>query len=401
MGAVQRLSDGFARLYFYIMFSTILARYPWWLLTSLLPALRPRKSWSIRKSVNLKFLHFLFNSIGRKQLKSRNTLPNHRELRLDNGVQGVYVSGVPELVTGKVKEWAAEAHVESIRIPGYWIHKKGQTIVMGQPPIDGEKVVYFLHGGAYSYLSAHPSSPTSNVPRGLLKCVQSVKRSFAIEYRLSSASGDPIEGEFPSALVDAIAGYSYLVNSVGFSPEDIVLVGDSAGGNLAQALTRYLAEYGGSVPGLPGVPGALVLLSPWADMSGSHYSPGSSVFTNKKSDIITGINEPYLIDAPRSFIAPFGLEFPFNTPYLSPACKKLEDVSFAGFPRVFLASGDAEVLLDQIRTFRDRITAQLGEDKVTYYEAKDAFHDCICIMWSGPERLDTLKAIAEFVDGAK
>ena len=46
-----------------------------------------------------------------------------------------------------------------------------------------------------------------------------------------------------AALIDALAGYNYLVNTVGFHPTRIILEGDSAGGNLALALTRYLLEH--------------------------------------------------------------------------------------------------------------------------------------------------------------
>lgn len=324
--------------------------------------------------------------------------PNYTELRLGRGVLGLYVDGAPELLTGVVKEWAEKAKVETVRIPGYWIHKKGENIIMGQKPDEKEKVIYFLHGGAYVHLSAHPSSPTSNIPRAFLKTCPSIKRSFAIEYRLSSLPPNPPSNPFPSALIDALAGYAYLVNSVGYSPHNIVIVGDSAGGNLAQALTRYLVEYADTVHGLPAPPGGLVLLSPWADMSGSHHGPGSSAFTRRVSDYLTGPSEPYVADAPRAFVEPpFGLEFTKQTPYLSPACKDLKEVSFKGFPRTFIVSGDGEVLVDQIRVLQKRMKDELGDSCVVYYEAKDAFHDYIVFPWAQPERTQTLKAISDWI----
>lgn len=324
-------------------------------------------------------------------------VPSNAELRLGKGVQGLYIDGTPELITGEISGWATQAGVEAVRLPGYWIHKKGEKIIMGEKPSAKEKVVYFLHGGAYVHLSAHPKSPTSNIPRGFLKHVSSVRRTFALEYRLSSITQNPPRNPFPCALIDAVAGYAYLTNQVGYDPANIIVVGDSAGGNLAQALVRYLVEHAGSVPGLPPPPGALIMCSPWSDMSGSHTAPGSSVFKNAKSDYIIIPTEPFYIDAPRSFIHPFGLSFPASTPYVSPACKKLDGVSFKGFPPTFITSGDAEVLLDQIRTLQQRMKSDLGEEGLMYYEAKDAFHDYLCFPWAEPERTATFTSIARWV----
>ena len=93
------------------------------------------------------------------------------------------------------------------------------------------------------------------------------------------------------------------------------------------------------------------------------------------------------------------LTFPASTPYLSPACKKLDKVSFKEFPPTFITAGDAEILMDQIRTLQRRMKDDLGEDQVVYYEAKDAFHDYICFPWAEPERSATLIAIDRWTAG--
>ena len=58
---------------------------------------------------------------------------------------------------------------------------------------------------------------------------------FSIDYRLAPKS------KFPDALNDCWQVYHYLVENaekeLGIIPNKIVLVGDSAGGNLAAALT--------------------------------------------------------------------------------------------------------------------------------------------------------------------
>lgn len=326
--------------------------------------------------------------------------PNTVELRLGKDVLGLYVDGVPNLITGVLKEWTEQAKIEPVRLPGYWIHKEGETIPMGQAPNNTEKVVYFLHGGAYIHLSAHPDDLSSNIPRGLLKYCESIKRSFAIDYRLCSVPPNPTQNTFPTALIDALAGYAYLVNTVGYDPSQIIVCGDSAGGNLALALTRYLVEYKDKdVAGLPSPPGALLLLSPWCDMSGSHITSDSSFFRNAQSDLLVNTLEPGQLNAPRAFIAPFQTSITEN-PYLSPSCKTVKsetEARFKDFPRAFITAGDSELLLDEIRTLQQKMKEELGQENVRYYEAKDAFHDYTVFAWAEPERTETHIAISEWV----
>ena len=66
-------------------------------------------------------------------------------------------------------------------------------------------------------------------------------RIFGLEYRLSSAPPFKAANPFPASLIDAISGYRYLVEDIGFHPSRIVLSGDSAGGGIALNLARYLA----------------------------------------------------------------------------------------------------------------------------------------------------------------
>lgn len=286
---------------------------------------------------------------------------------------------------------------------------------MGAPPSPDEKVLLFLHGGAYVLLSGHPSDVVTNVAKGILEAVPSVTRALSLEYRLSTLPNKEIApGEsnpFPAALMDALQGYWYLVRVVGFKESQVVVVGDSAGGNLAHALVRYLVEYGSSVSEdddenvqvqekLPGAPGYLVLSSPWVDMTGSFASdPSAFQYTNRITDYIHLPEPPNAISAPSSFIAPFGPDFTRDL-YVSPANKDIPDdaVTFEGFPKTFIAAGGGEVLLDQIRLLKDRMRKSLGEERVVYVEAKDAFHDYLTMRYAQPERRLTLEAIRAFLD---
>ena len=102
-------------------------------------------------------------------------------------------------------------------------------------------------------------------------------------------------------------------------------------------------------------------------------------------------------DAPRALVAPHGLKFAWKCSYISPACNELTDVSFKGFPRTFITAGDAEMLLDQIRVLYKRMSADLGEKDVVYYEAKDSVHDYLVFPWHEPERSQTFAEITGWV----
>lgn len=323
-------------------------------------------------------------------------LPGHRALEEGPGIKGLWVEPVPELILGDIKAFAEAANVHPIRIPGYWLDRKGLDTPIGEAPTPGEKVIYALHGGGYIWGSASWKDDTGFIWRGLMKHCTSFRRSFAIEYRISRGPPYETEGIFPSALIDALAGYNYLINVVGFRPEDVVFVGDSAGGNLALALTRYLVEY---KPASLSPPGSLILLSPWADMSNSHYAPGTSDDYSTFDIVPSFLTSPSTAWATKSFLGPHGMQAAERSRYISPACRlaTLEEVSFKGFPRTYITAGEAETFLDQIRTLKQRMVNDMGEELVVYEEKKDGIHDHVAFPFWEPERTETLKNIAAWV----
>ncbi|KAG6911110.1 hypothetical protein DXG01_003850 [Tephrocybe rancida] len=378
-------------IYLTVQFLSTLVRIPLWVLLAIPRSWRPRESWSIKRTILVKFVRFFMGLPER--VGPLRILPNHKAITHGRGVNGLWVDPVPNLITGKLETWTNAASVIPVRIPGYWTHKKGSTFAVGAAPAPGEKVLYHLHGGAYIRLSAHPSDVTANIANGILQHTNTIHRSFAIEYRLSSSKPFEVDAPFPAALLDALAGYNYLVNVVGFAPADIVVAGDSAGGNLTHALTRYLVEYQGH-PGLPAPPGSIILLSPWSDLGVSHEGPMASSHKFIDSDYINPSGANYAKD---SFLGPLGSGAAVRNPYISPASLDPSLViDFKGFPRTFIVAGGAEVLYDQIITLRDRMVKDLG-DQVTYFEAKDAIHDYLVFQWHDPERTETLKAIAKWV----
>ena len=178
------------------------------------------------------------------------------------------------------------------------------------------------------------------------------------------------------------------------------MAGDSAGGNLALALTRYTIE--SRLPHLP-PPGGLVAVSPWADMSFSHLEIGSSHFRNSESDIF---DPPRNISARiiGAYIGEIDMEETKYNRYISPASKFVEpsDIDadaklFYGFPRSYIMGGGAEVFFDDIVWLTERMKDE-GVDITTDFPP-DAVHAYPLFTWHEPERTESLMKCAAWLDG--
>jgi len=124
-------------------------------------------------------------------------------------------------------------------------------------PSPGNIVLLYLHGGGYFGCSAETHRPIT-----AFFALQGF-HVFAPDYRLAP------ENRFPAAVEDAVAFYRALL-SAGYSPQNIVVAGESAGGGLSLSLMLALRA-----PGVP-PPAAAALFSPWTDLAAT----GDSIRTN-------------------------------------------------------------------------------------------------------------------------
>jgi acetyl esterase/lipase len=189
-------------------------------------------------------------------------------------------------------------------IPGEWI---------SFPTSDRERVLLYLHGGAYMLGSC--DSHRELVAR--LSAATGI-RAFLPEYRLAP------EHLFPTAVEDAHAVYRELL-AQGIRPEHIVVAGDSAGGGLTLALLLTIRDAGD-----PMSAGA-VLLSPWTDLAGT----GESMAT--RADIDPWLNAGS-ITAVGQFYAG---QTDVHDPRVSPVYADLHNL-----PSLLIETGDDEILLD-------------------------------------------------------
>ncbi|WP_069704727.1 alpha/beta hydrolase [Burkholderia seminalis] len=156
-------------------------------------------------------------------------------------------------------------------------------------------------------------------------------RCYGVDYRM------PPEHPYPAALDDCIAAYAFVLAR--HAPENIVIGGRSAGGNLAAAMVLRARD-----EGLP-LPAALVLLSPEADLTES----GDSFETNRLVDVVLPASL-----MPNNLLYANGADLAH--PYLSPL---FGDFS-AGFPPAFIQSGTRDLFLSNaVRLHRALRRAQV------------------------------------------
>ncbi|KAL3447871.1 Alpha/Beta hydrolase protein [Aspergillus insuetus] len=188
------------------------------------------------------------------------------------------------------------------------------------PPADSAPpslVVLHFHAGAYVLGGARTAMEAGWGPIALSK--QLSCPVLMPEYRLSNKSDRTTS--FPAALKDAVTAYTYLLHTLNIPPRNIILSGDSAGGNLVIALLRYITEYSEQTH-LPN-PRAALLWSPWADLT----TPAGAVdaHRNVHSDFLFGGLRDWGVDSYTpdtwtsshqyySYISPAGHEFRTSVP---------------------------------------------------------------------------------------
>ena len=141
-------------------------------------------------------------------------------------------------------------------------------------------------------------------------------RTWTVDYRM------PPDFPYPAALDDALATYRALLDVRG--PEQIMVGGASAGGNLAAALILRARD-----EGLP-LPAAAILQTPEVDLTES----GDSFRTNLGLDtVLTGS----LMPANLLYAAGHDLAHPYLSPLFGDFAK--------GFPPTFLTTGTRDLFL--------------------------------------------------------
>lgn len=240
---------------------------------------------------------------------------------------------------------------------------RGRPEGVGAAPVEDEPIVLYLHGGGYVFGSVRTH-------RGLVARLSHVTGlpAVSVDYRL------PPEWTLPAPIEDAMAVYRALLEH--HDPSRIVVAGDSAGGNLAHELVLHASE-----AGLP-MPAALVLLSPWSDLSAS----GESIRLNAAEDPF--IPEAGLRRCARVAAAGADPRSWRISPLFAPG--ELQ----ATLPPTLIQVGRGEVLHDDAERVATALAAAGVPTTLEVYDG--ALH--VVPAWAGtPEARDALHRIADFV----
>jgi acetyl esterase/lipase len=187
----------------------------------------------------------------------------------------------------------------------------------------GDIVLLYLHGGGYFGCSAETHRPIT-----AFFALQGF-RVFAPDYRLAP------ENRFPAAIEDAVAFYRALLGA-GYSPKNIVVAGESAGGGLSLSLMLALRAAG--VP----LPAAAALFSPWTDLAAT----GDSIRTNTdRCAMFHGAGVAY---SARYYLGDTDPRNPLASPLYA---------DLTGLPPLLIHVGEDEVLLDDSTRLAERARA--------------------------------------------
>ncbi|KAH7338792.1 Alpha/Beta hydrolase protein [Rhizoctonia solani] len=230
------------------------------------------------------------------------------------------------------------------RLNKQWLQEKKHHGVGHRVP---ERVILYLHGGAYYVFSA-ATHRLITIP--LSKYTDA--RVFAVDYRLAP------ETRFPGALHDAVHAYRRLTDELHVPPSRILVAGDSAGGGLTLALLMYLRDEGYELPS------GAILFSPWVDLTMSCDSWDS----NADVDVVPRPDA----DDPLNPVACYlgwgeNMKKYITHPYASPLFG-----DFKGLPPLLIQSGDSEVLRDEITLLAHKAT--LAGVDVRHELFEDAVH---------------------------
>lgn len=225
--------------------------------------------------------------------------------------------------------------------PGTQVRSIAHSDVTGElvlpAKIERDGAILFHHGGGHVF-----GSPAEHRHLAARIATATGLRVYNMAYPLAP------EMPYPCGLDQALVNYRFVLTQ-GVSPEQLIVAGDSAGGNLTVAMTlRALAE------GLP-TAGGVYLISPWLDLDAIPSNHDAS-------------RDPLLDPAiMRAWSACYRGHHAASDPAISPI-----NASIDRFPPTLIQAGGAELLLNDSINFGRKL-AQAGHD-IQLSVAKDMVH---------------------------
>jgi len=242
------------------------------------------------------------------------------------------------------------------------------TVVGGIPAIVAtptevrpDRHILYIHGGGYVV-----GSPRSHIAM----CARLAKRAAAtitvIDYRLAP------EHVYPAAVDDCVAAYRAIISDI--DPSLVTIAGDSAGGGATLATLGALQAAGDPMPG------AVYLLSPWADLTAS----GESVVTRAPFDPM--FDGDGLIELATTYAGDTPLDHPGVSPLFADP---------TGYPPTLIQTGMDEILLSDSTRLAERYEAAGVDVRLDLRD--DLWHVYPVLAGYMPEATDALVRAAVFI----
>lgn len=216
---------------------------------------------------------------------------------------------------------------------------------LAKDQIKGRKIMLFLHGGGWA------TEHVENYERVCSRMAQATGQTVAaVEYRLAP------EHKFPTGLMDCYAVARALYTHPDTKPEDITLIGDSAGGNLAAALSIMARDRGEFMPKRQ------ILIYPAVNNDYSENSPYLSVRRYGTEYLLTaGKMRDYI-----NFYA--SAEEDKRSKYLAP----LMETDYSNQPDTLILTAECDPLRDEGEEYGRRLKE--AGNQVEIHRIQDALH---------------------------
>lgn len=262
-------------------------------------------------------------------------------------------------------------------------HPWNQTIRCGShevpvrifsPEQSAKGLLLFFHGGGWVAGDIDSYSDTCVLMTRMTGCVV-----VSVDYRLAP------EHRFPAGLLDCYAASQAILqqaDTLGFTEQDITFIGDSAGGNLAAAVSLYIRDQGGILPSRQ----ILLYPSTWNDHN-ARTSPFESIRTNGQDKMLTAQRVEDYIDLYK------GSASDLQNPYFAP----LTVSDFSKQPKTLLLTAEYDPLRDEGEEYGRRLAAAGNE--VEIHRIPDALHGFFSQYGTPPPVRKAYQYIQAFLSG--
>lgn len=237
-----------------------------------------------------------------------------------------------------------------------------------------DAVLLFLHGGGWVTGDVESYSPACRTMADLTGCVVA-----SVDYRLAPEHPFPAGLEDCRHVADRVLAEPSLIGAA--SPDDIVLVGDSAGGNLAAVVSQLRREQGA-----PGVSDQILLypVTHW------NHDPATSPFESVR---LHGDDYRLTNTEVQDY---FDLYVPDAEQRRSPLVAPLMAQQSDGMPRTLLITAGLDLLRDEGEAYARALEAAGNE--VRTYRVEGALHGFITLPRFSRALREAYEVINEFLD---